>query len=944
MGDHVRFTFAAGGRFGFVLWLGLLALPLVVAAGCAHQNGRQHAIAEMDDDDDGVASTQPALVTGRFLADHLADATQDVGSLPINMVPSADGHYVLTTDMGSRQALCAIRTSDGKGTGRIDFPNSGPAQTASNGLYYGLAVAGDVVYAAQGHHEAMAMLKLGPDGSLQNIGAIPTKVGDFPAGLALDGRGMLYVTNNDPVGATPLLKVPASVAIYDTKSAQEIGRYMFGDTIAGSSNFPLAAAALNDGSRLYVASQRDGCVYVLDTRDPHEPRLLRKIASGSHPAALLLDRAQSKLFIANAHSDTVSIVDVARDDAIMATILLRPEIAKDLPGATPTGLALSPDEHTLYVALGDMNAVGVIDVSAASLRGYLPAGWYPTGVAVSPDGKRLLVANAKGTAARNPNVADYRTINSEGRKYILRVIEGNVTTVGVPDGEQLRAQTNRVLHLNRLIARYVKAENPLKSIGLQAGKIRHVIYIVKENRTYDQVLGDMPQGNGEKNLCIFGREVTPNLHALAERFVLLDNFYASGEVSGDGWVWSTQGHANEYVIKNVPYSYSKRGRKFDYEGVVNDYPAGGFPAQGPDGKPLAEDDEFRAGGPAITDVAEAPGGHIWDLVRKHGLTYRNYGFFSSHGVKKGAKMLIPDNYPASAGLQPGGHDLEGVTDVDFRKFDLEFPDSDAPYRYFEETKDKVFLRPRATYGKDNLPSRFSEWNREFQLMLAKDPSGGAVPNFMTLRLGTDHTVGANPLRHSPRSFVADNDYAIGQLVEAVSHSPIWKSTAIFIVEDDAQNGPDHVDAHRSTCYVVSPWIKKGIVDHTFHNTVSLLKTMECLMGLPPMCQNDAVVTPILDWDAAPANDAAYKAILPSKELIAQTNAASNPPRPVSPELKAMIEQSEAMDFTVADRAPADQLTRIIWQTVKGPGAVMPDSPRGPSPDVRAVKHDDDDDD
>ncbi len=892
------------------------------------------------DMDDVADSTQPPLVTGRMLADHLAETTTEVGSLPIHMLQSPDGQYALTTDAGFREAICAIRTIDGVGTGRVEFPNPGTkAQKGTNGLYYGLAVGADnTVYAAQGHHDAIAMLKLGADGSLTQTGEIAARAGDFPSGLALDGRGYLYVANNDPVAAGATFGVPGNVAIYELATAKEVGRFTFSDTIAGTSNFPLAVAVLKDGSRAYIASQRDACVYVLDTRKPTEPTLLRKIASGSHPSALLLNRDQSKLFIANASSDTISIVDT-RDNRIVSTVLLRPEIARDLPGATPTGLALSPDQKTLYVALGDMNAVGVIDVQSAALQGYVPAGWYPTGVAVSPDGRRLLVSNAKGTATRNPN-GDLK--NYQNKKYIQRIIEGNVTGVSVPTADQLKVQTERVLRLNHLTPRYVKAENPLKSIGLQAGKIEHVIYIVKENRTYDQVLGDLPQGNGDPSLCIFGRQVTPNLHALAERFVLLDNFFDSGEVSGDGWVWSTQGHANEYVIKNVPYNYSGRGRKYDFEGSTNGYPTGGLPAKGPDGKPISDAEDFQIGSPAITDVAEAPGGHIWDMVRKHRLTYRNYGFFTSNSVSKAGKIIVPDNYPAAAGLQPGGHDLEGVTDIDFRKFDLEYPDSEAPLHYFQESNDKAYLRPMTAYGKAGMPSRYTEWNREFQSMLKKDPSGKSVPNFMTVRFTDDHTVGANPNKHTPRSMVADNDYAVGQLVESISHSPIWKSTAIFVIEDDAQNGPDHVDAHRSICFVISPWIKAGSVDHTFHNTVSVLKTMECVLGLPPMCQNDAVASPIMNWDTAPGNDAPYVALAADRQLIAEYNAAGNPVKPVSPALKSMIEQSESMDFSVADRAPAEALNRIIWQTVKGPGAIMPDSPHGPVSAVRPVKEDDDD--
>ena len=462
---------------------------------------------------------------------------------------------------------------------------------------------------------------------------------------------------------------------------------------------------------------------------------------------------------------------------------------------------------------------------------------------------------------------------------------------------------------------------------------------MKENRTYDQILGDIPAGNGDISLNLFGRKITPNLHALAERFVLMDNFYDCGEVSGDGWTWTTQAHANEYIIRNVPYDYSGRGRMYDYEGQNNGYPTGGIPAKGLDGRSLTS---LPEGLPSIKDVAEAPGGHIWDNVLKHNLSYRNYGFFVSNGINKG-KIQTPDNYPNAKALQPGERDLAGITNIDYRKFDMEYADSDAPHIYYEETKDEKYLFPRREFGQGKSVSRFSEFKREFQMMLRKDPTGNAVPAFMTLRFGNDHTVGANPGKHSPRSMVADNDYAVGQFVEEISNSPIWKSTAIFIIEDDAQNGPDHVDAHRSTCFVISPFIRKNSIDHTFHNTVSVLKTMECLLGLPPMCQYDAAATPIGNWDKTPTNAEPYKAILPGKELIGEINPIANPFKPVSPAISQMIKESQEMDFTVADRAPADRLNQIIWQTVKGPGTVMPPSPMGPTP-LHPMKKDDDDDD
>jgi YVTN family beta-propeller protein len=899
------------------------------------------ALAGCSPDSRKASEANPQLPTGKWI-NPAPLASQNVGSLPINLILSADGQYAISTDEGYRQSLWSTRISDGVGVSRIGFPRktgkTATTQEKTNGLYYGLAAGDGVIYAAQGGHDAIAVMSIDPAGLLYRERSIATKAGDFPAGLALDANNRLYVANNDPAAAPPEIK-PSSVAVYDAKAGKEIGRHLFADSFGGTPNFPLAIAVTKDGKKCYVASQRDSAVYVLDTSNPAQIKQIAKIESGSHPVALLFNKAQSRLFIANAQSDTISFVDTASDQ-VTQTILLRPDIARSVAGATPTGLALSPTEKFLYVTLGDMNAVAVIDVPDVELEGYIAAGWYPSSLVVSPDGKRLLVANAKGVKPRNPNPP-----SGDAKKQVSpnSLLEGTVMSVAVPTKEELKKQTEQVLEYNRLTPKFLAAENPLKDIGLQAGKIQHVIYIIKENRTYDQILGDMKQGNGNPKYCIFPRENTPNLHALAERFVLLDNFYDSGEVSGDGWTWSTQAMANEYTIRNVPYQYSDRGRKFDYEGTNNSWLTGGFPAVGPDGKPLSDLPMFKNGAKPFPDVAEAPGGHLWDLSMKHGLSYRNYGMFMSNGIKtKDGKQVIPDNYPAAAGLQPGGHNLEGLTDVDFRKFDLDYPDSEAPYIHYDQTKDSKFLWAKTKFGKFDSKSRFTEWHREFQQMLDKDPSGNAVPTLMFVRLGTDHTQGANPGKKTPSAMVADNDFAVGQLVETISKSPIWKNTAIFILEDDAQNGPDHVDAHRSTCYVISPYIKKNSIDHTFHNTSSCIRTMELLLGLPPMCQYDAIATPIGDWDTAPNNAEPYSAILPPAKIMVQVNPKANEVKPVSPEA-ALLNESLQMDFTVADRAPADKLNEIIWKMSRGYDSKLPYTPQGIA-GVTVPKLKDDDDD
>jgi YVTN family beta-propeller protein len=880
------------------------------------------------------------------------------------MIASADRQFAIVTDIGFRQSLWSIRTSDGKGVSHVEF--SPKKDDKANGLYYGLAIAPEgTVYAAQGNKDAIAVLSLGSDGILAMKRSIPTRKADFPAGLALDERGLLYVTNNDPI--LPIAKLPAthptftpeaahetvaaiglnaSVVIYDARAGTEVGRVELVGAVPGTSVFPLAVAALRDGRRVYAASERDAGVYGVDALDAAHPKVVGFISTGVNPDALLLNKSQDLLYVANAGSDTVSIVDT-NTDKVISTVLLRPEVAANLAGATPTGLALSSDERTLYVSLGDMNAVAVVNFPLTVptfprpnpqpvLSGYLPAGWYPTAVTVSGQGKHLLVANAKGIEPRIPHDQP----KGKGLGSPLNLIEGVVSTIAIPEAKEIPALTQRVLQAARLLPANQRQDNPLAPIGLKAGKITHVIYIVKENRTYDQVLGDLPQGNGDPGRCLFGREVTPNQHALAERFVLLDNFYDAGDVSGDGWAWSTQASANEYVARNVPYQYSNRGRRYDFEGQNNNYPTGGFPAKNSEGQPLSDDPRFANGAKPIPDVGAAPGGHLWDLVRRHNLSCRNYGFFASDGVISGGVTIIPDNYPSVAGLQPAGHDLDGITDIDFRRFDMDYPDSDAGHMLFKQTGDDVYLSAKRAVGKHHATSRFSEWKNEFDQMLAKDPTGGAVPAFMTVRFCNDHTAGLSAGKHTPRSMVADNDYAIGQLIDTISHSRIWKNTAVFIIEDDAQNGPDHVDIHRSTCYVVSPYIRAHSVDHSFQNTVSVIKTMELLLGLPPMCQFDAGAEPILDWDNDAKNVEPFTAILPDAKIIAEATQAHGSTG--NAKLDAMVKQCATLDFTHADRAPAELLNRIIWASVRGTESEMPETPRGPVAGEKKGKKDDDD--
>ncbi len=940
-----------------------------------------------------TAPSQTQLVTGKKISPQ-STGTQNVGSLPMNMVLTPDGKYALVSDMGFRQYLTCLDAKTGQlaqpitstpptpTDGSVALPPVsksllafGAPYSGRKGLYYGLAVKGNAdgtytVYAAQGANASVAVVTVAADGSLSQTGTIKMQPSDFPAGLSLDRNGLLYVAVN--VSNTAPLTTPSSLVVYNTATAAgtsgpapEVSRVLFNtgqdylgtyQTLSHSTlqpgrtlpftppSYAYAVSALPDGSKVYVSSQRDGGIYSIGLTNgvASAPKFIKTgtqpvvaagtpgaIVGGSHPVAFAYDGVAKKLYVANAQDDSVSVISTA-GDTVTGTISLRPQGAAGIPGVTPTGLFLTADGRTLYATLGDMNAVAVVDTAAGTVTGAIPAGWYPSAVAVGGSGN-LLVANAKGTAAANPNPGHVKTTPAspneyEDTFYDLSIIEGNVLSLPIPDAPTLAGDTAQVIANN---VGGSTANDTLTQIGLAGSKqIRHVIYIVKENRTYDQVLGDVQTVNGQAvngdaGLAVFGQKVTPNLHALETQFVWLDNFYDASEVSPDGWNWATSAMANEYTIKNVPYQYSSRGRQYDFEGQNNGYIVGGFPAKSPEG--TAYSAQFPNGAAPITDVATEPGGFIWDAVERAGLTFRNYGFFTSTGSAR----QIPDNYPGELGLTPGGHytgglldrAANGYTDVDFRKFDTDYADSDAP-----TTGGNSAPYPRRTYGKFNAPSRFQEWNREFQAMLASARADGGnydkyVPSLMTVKLMSDHTAGYSTGKPTPAAHLADNDYGVAELARAVSQSPIWNNTAIFVIEDDAQDGPDHVDCHRSTCYVISPYVKPNTVDHTFHNSASVIKSIGLLLGVGPLNQNDAYA-PSFGPDFQSAPSGATVALLP-EDTGTVTQTASAAFLKANPQYARLAKLSDKMDFSKEDLVPAQALNEIIWKSVKGVGSPMP---------------------
>ena len=591
------------------------------------------------------------------------------------------------------------------------------------------------------------------------------------------------------------------------------------------------------------------------------------IKTGEGPAYLATDHAGKRLFVSNTLSDTVSFVRLA-DRRVERTVLLRLPTLRGLPGATPLGMTVSPDDKTLYVAMADLSAVAVVDTGSGAVKGYLSAGWYPTSLAISPDGKHLFVANAKGVQNANPN---NRSVHGLGT-YIESILEGTVNVLNLSATPGF--QTSRVAIDNMGPA----IPKPLFT------QIKHVFYIVKENRTYDQVFGDIPEGDGDPSLVMFGKDVTPNQHALARRFALFDNFYVCAEVSADGWNWSTSGQENAYNQRNVPYNYSGRGRAYDQEGTNN-------------GSPVSLQGR--------RDVAEAAGGYIWDAFLKKGLSVRDYGMFNSDGEDtKG-----PDGKPIAEDNRPTKPALLNRTCVDYRDFDMAFCDSDA----WVKLGLNPFPKQMASYGSQKDPSRFTTWKREFDAYV----KNGNLPTLSLIRLPRNHTAGTAQGMSSPRSMVADNDYAVGELVDAISHSPYWSSTAIFIVEDDAQAGTDHVDCHRSPMLAISPFIKQGTVDSSFYNTDSILATIEGVMGVPPHNLYLATARLLKTFSPSPDNQGSYSALMPSESILAEVNTPMSYRAKDSTRLMNRFKEETESDLELND---------ILWGAIKGKSTPRPNTP------------------
>ncbi|MBL8294659.1 MAG: bifunctional YncE family protein/alkaline phosphatase family protein [Bryobacterales bacterium] len=613
-----------------------------------------------------------------------------------------------------------------------------------------------------------------------------------------------------------------------------------------------------DGKSFYVTSWLDGAIYHHETMNG-KPLAMTRL--GPHATDMLwLDKFPvvedgepspyvARLFVTASNTNKVYVLGITRDKDMRVVETINVTLEPQQPlGMTPSALAVSGDGARLFVVCSDANTVGIANISGprSAVEGFVPAGWYPTGVRALPNGK-IAILNGRGLRSyanpKGPNPSKRAAPLHGGIRadqYVASIQRGTVSFIDALTDEAIDGYTRTVMtnspYRDRLLGDLeIPAGNPIPRSPAEPSPIQHVMYIVKENRTYDQVLGDLGKGNGDPSLTLFPENVSPNHHKLAREFVLLDNFYVSADVSADGHNWTVAAIAPDYVQKMWPNSYAGRRKHYDYEG------------QEP--------------------TAAPPAGYIWTQVASAGLSLRNYGYFVDN--------IAPT--PASGAQVKGVRDftLRANTNFDYRGFDMDYLDVD---------RAKVFLADLKQMEERN-----------------------AMPRFMVVRLGNDHTSGTAAGKIAPLSAMADNDAALGMIVEACSRSKFWGKMAIFVIQDDAQNGPDHVDSHRAPAYVLSPYTRRGgHIDSTFYNTTSMLRTMELILGLRPMTTYDAASQPMWRSFQNQPNLAPYTAERARIPIDAR-----------NPVQSATAARSGAMDFSEADRIDDDELNAILWVALRG---------------------------
>jgi YVTN family beta-propeller protein len=765
--------------------------------------------------------------------------------LPLNIIPLADGQHVLAATSGFNSHDLSL----------IDLPTQRiiDKQTVRQS-WFGLAVtpSADRIWWSGGGGDMLHTFNL-KDSKLTRTSPAepePTKMTKeeqdkarskphaFRSGVVLDAKGQQLYTLDIDAG---------TITAIDLKDDKSVKTGKLGGR-------PYDVVLAHNGTLLYVSDWSGRTVLAVD---PTALRAVAKIPVGEHPNQIAVHPKDDRLFVACASSNCVSVIDTKRGvvtETIMTMLFPRaPE------GSTPDAVAASPDGKTLYVANADNNCVAVIDITVpneSQVKGFIPTGWYPTAVAVTPDSKTLLVGVGKGNQTKANPIDKDRAQNDKaagGRRlpypYIGTTLSGTLSIVPVPDEKQLKDYTATVYrncpYSDKLLT---NAPSPHKTaiptkVG-DASPIKHVIYIIKENRTYDQVFGDMKKGNGDPSLVMFGEDVTPNHHKLANEFVLLDNLYCNGQVSRDGHPWSTMAYNTDYIARDWTLTYSRRTG-------------------------IDDDDEGN--------LSKAPSGYLWDACARHGLTYRSYGEYGTRVSQKDGSFRMEGRVPGLVGHMCPDY---GVPKVKGQKI-------------------------RDTENVDIFLKEFHEFERN-----------GNLPRFIVMSLGEDHTTGTAPGTFTPQACVASNDVALGRLVEEVSKSKYWPETAIFVIEDDAQNGPDHVDAHRTVGLVISPYTKRRHLDSTQYATVSMIRTIELILGLPPLSQYDAAARPMFESFTDKADLSPYTHEKARIDL-----------NTINPKTAYGATRSSRMDFSEYDKINDFELNEILWRSIKGKDAPLPPAVR-----------------
>jgi DNA-binding beta-propeller fold protein YncE len=895
------------------------------------------------------------LPTSKQLLGEVPGHPQRTNGLPISMAISPDGRYVVTVNAGYgtfesqyEQSLAVLDTETGTLT---DFPDSRTTVKAKQTLYSGLAFSrdGKHVYAS------MASLTDAAGDGKEAVGSgiavygftdgkiAPERMIPMPAEQLAAGRKTKLPSGNDSDKGVPY---PAAIAVTGAAGSEKLlvadnlsdfvvlmdagsgaieKRFDVSESDTVPSTYPIAVAVSNDGKRAFVALWNASEVAELDLESGMVTRRLdllkpsSAVAPGTHPCAFAFSPDQKTLYVALANRDAVAAVNVGGGQFSIKGFFDTRLPGQSYFGAEPVGLAVNTNGSRLYAANMGSDAVAVLDTRKLTAKaskagmvepiGFVPTEWMPISIAFdSPaSGGKLFVATAKGkgTGPNNfpqPPAATSKGMGSRSSTYIATLLYGSLAALDETEIENNLPQwTPVVLDSNRMIA----AQRKIVFAGGGQGRIKHVIYIIKENRTYDQIFGDLKQdgkqvGNGDPKLAMYGEAVTPNLHKLALQFGVLDNFFDSGEVSGDGHVWSNAAINSDYLEKTWQQNYRGGQRTYDFEGVVAD------------GYPLLQN---------IPDVNEPGSGYLWGNLAAHNKTYYHFGEYISSTFCNESAVADPKLGPVLAGpecarkaIAPGEAlpeewgggankwpwpipvlaaniatkpELVGHFAPESPDFNLFVPD---------QIRVDIFLRHLKTWIAD------------------KEQGKDTMPDFVMLRLPNDHTAGTRPGGPTPKASVADNDLAVGRAVEAISHSLYWDDTAFFILEDDAQNGADHVDAHRSIGVVVSKYAPHGesgaaFVDSGFYSTVSELRTMETLLGLPPMNNNDAFCSLISSLFTGPGDQPAYAADYSNRDngLIYTANTKQ----------AVGAKASMKMDFKHADRAPVEKLNVILWKDAMG---------------------------